>query len=117
MQQSYASKLVTLDTSEPIWEQFFMVMPLVLAGTREMDGSYDLAPKHMVMPMSWNNYVGFVCTPRHGTYQNVERDGVFRLLEVRVHLQAQQVVGRRVEVDRQHVALLDVVAELQLHPV
>lgn len=83
MQQSYASKLVTLDTSEPIWEQFFMVMPLVLAGTREMDGSYDLAPKHMVMPMSWNNYVGFVCTPRHGTYQNVERDGVFTLSYLR----------------------------------
>ena len=74
MQQSSASRLVALDTNEPIWDQFFMVMPLVLAGTKEEDGSYDLAPKHMVMPMSWDNYVGFVCTPRHGTYHNVERD-------------------------------------------
>ena len=83
MQQSSESNLVALDTREPIWDQFFMVMPLVLAGTREEDGRYDLAPKHMVMPMSWDNYVGFVCTPRHGTYRNVERDGVFTLSYLR----------------------------------
>ena len=31
----------------------------------------------MAMPMGWNNYFGFVCTPRHGTYGNIQRDGVF----------------------------------------
>jgi flavin reductase (DIM6/NTAB) family NADH-FMN oxidoreductase RutF len=31
----------------------------------------------MVSPMGWQNYFGFVCTPRHGTYQNIKRDGVF----------------------------------------
>jgi len=54
-----------------------MVAPLVLVGTREADGGDDLAPKHMVTPMGWQNYFGFVCTPRHGTYQNIKRDGVF----------------------------------------
>lgn len=69
--------LEELDVSRPIWEQFFTVAPLVLVGTREPDGADDLAPKHMVTPMGWQNYFGFVCTPRHGTYQNIKRDGVF----------------------------------------
>lgn len=59
-----------IDTHLPIWDRFFTVAPLVLIGTKEEDG-YDLAPKHMVTPMGWENYFGFVCTPRHRTYQNV----------------------------------------------
>lgn len=70
-------RLVELDISESIWERFFWVAPLVLVGTRESDGGHDLAPKHMAMPMGWKNYFGFVCTPRHHTYQNIKRDGVF----------------------------------------
>ena len=69
--------LVELDVNEPIWDRFFWVAPLVLVGTREADGSHDLAPKHMAIPMGWQNYFGFVCTPRHHTYSNVKRDGVF----------------------------------------
>jgi len=53
------------------------VAPLVLIGTRESDGTHDLAPKHMAMPIGWQNYFGFVCTPRHHTYSNIRRDGVF----------------------------------------
>jgi len=70
-------KLVALDTETPIWDRFFTVAPLVLIGTREPDGTDDLAPKHMVSPMGWQNYFGFVCTPRHGTYQNIKREKVF----------------------------------------
>jgi len=69
--------LVELSTRTPIWDRVFMVAPLVVIGTREPDGSDDLAPKHMVSPMGWQNYYGFVCTPRHGTYQNIKRQGVF----------------------------------------
>ena len=68
---------VDLELDEPVWESFFSVFPLVLVGTREEDGSHDLAPKHLAMPMSWDNYFGFVCTPRHGTYRNVQRTGEF----------------------------------------
>ncbi len=71
------SHLVTLDPARPIWEAFFHLHPLVLIGTLEPDGELDLAPKHMVMPMGWENYFGFVCTPRHATYQNIERTGEF----------------------------------------
>lgn len=72
-----SSRLANLDMTRPIWDQFFTVAPLVLVGTREAGGTDDLAPKHMVTPMGWQNYFGFVCTPRHGTYQNIRRDGVF----------------------------------------
>jgi flavin reductase (DIM6/NTAB) family NADH-FMN oxidoreductase RutF len=54
-----------------------MVAPLVLIGTRDEDGSLDLAPKHMAIPMGWQNYFGFVCSPRHHTYTNIERNGEF----------------------------------------
>ncbi len=63
---------IALDISNPIWSHFFTVAPLVIIGTKEDDG-YDMAPKHMAMPIGFKNYFGFVCTPRHGTYQNVLR--------------------------------------------
>lgn len=71
------ANVVEVDTSVPVWEQFFTVAPLVLIGTRDEDGSLDLAPKHMVTPMGWQNYFGFVCTPRHNTCTNIERTGEF----------------------------------------
>ena len=46
---------------------------LVLVGKREPDGGHDLAPKHMSTPIGWDNYYGFVCTPRHHTYGNIQR--------------------------------------------
>lgn len=69
--------LVELDTANPVWDRFFWVAPLVLIGTIEADGAHDLAPKHMALPMGWENYFGFVCTPSHHTYSNIRRDGAF----------------------------------------
>jgi len=74
---STTSNIVEIDTTVPIWEQFFTVAPLVLVGSMDPDGALDLAPKHMVTPMGWQNYFGFVCTPRHATCSNIERTGVF----------------------------------------
>ena len=74
---SKPDNLITIDVAEPIWDRFFTVAPLVLIGTCDPDGAIDLAPKHMVTPMGWQNYFGFVCTPRHGTYANIKRNGVF----------------------------------------
>lgn len=68
--------LVTLDDVEAIWSRFFMVSPLVVVGTMEGEG-YNLAPKHMAMPLGWDNYFGFVCTRRHATYQNIRQSGFF----------------------------------------
>lgn len=77
MQTPARQELIELDIDQPIWERFFWVAPLVLIGTREPDGTHDLAPKHMALPMGWENYYGFVCTPRHHTYTNIQREGVF----------------------------------------
>ncbi|HSG97697.1 MAG TPA: flavin reductase [Woeseiaceae bacterium] len=71
------ASVVELDTTVPVWEQFFTVAPLVLIGTRDAHGNLDLAPKHMVTPMGWQNYFGFVCTPRHATCANIDRSGEF----------------------------------------
>jgi len=70
-------RLVEINVNQPIWDRFFWVAPLVLVGTREANGNHDLAPKHMAMPMGWDNYFGFVCTPSHHTYSNIQRNGVF----------------------------------------
>jgi len=71
------NRLVDIDTSRPVWERFFTVAPLVLIGTTDPDGSPDFAPKHMVTPMGWQNYFGFVCCPAHSTCSNIQRSGVF----------------------------------------
>lgn len=75
--QEAGRALIELDIEQPIWDRFFWVAPLVLVGTREAGGGHDLAPKHMAMPMGWDNYFGFVCTPRHHTYSNIQRCGEF----------------------------------------
>lgn len=77
MVKSVPNELVSLDLSLPIWSRFFTVAPLIVVGTKEADGNYDLAPKHMAMPLGWDNYFGFVCTPSHRTYQNIRREQAF----------------------------------------
>lgn len=63
---------------DQLWERCFSVAPLVIVGSREADGSIDLAPKHMAMPIGHRRTLfGFVCTPRHRTYVNIRRTGQF----------------------------------------
>ncbi|WP_263784751.1 flavin reductase [Salinibacter grassmerensis] len=69
--------IVSLDPEQSFWERFYMVAPLIVVGTQNEDASYNLAPKHMAAPMGWDDYFGFVCTPRHKTYRNAVRTGVF----------------------------------------
>jgi len=65
-----APDLVPLRIGEGLWERVFTVAPLVLVGTRE-GGGYDFAPKHMAMPLGWEGFYCFVCSPQHSTYANV----------------------------------------------
>lgn len=69
--------LVRLGAEHPVWDRFFQVSPLVVVGTKEADGTFDLAPKHMVTALGWGNHFGFVCTPSHATYVNARREGAF----------------------------------------
>lgn len=77
MSEPSGAKRISLDTRFPVWERFFMVSPLVVIATKEPGQGYDLAPKHMVSPMAWENYFGFVCTPIHATYRNIQREKAF----------------------------------------
>jgi len=69
-------RMVSLDIDKALWERVFVVAPLIVVGTPEGDG-YNLAPKHMAMPLGWANYFGFICTPAHGTYHNAKAAGSF----------------------------------------
>lgn len=73
---TFETKTYELST-EALWERVFTVSPLVLVGSKDTDGTYDLAPKHMAMPLGWRDRYCFVCTPRHRTYRNIERHGFF----------------------------------------
>jgi flavin reductase (DIM6/NTAB) family NADH-FMN oxidoreductase RutF len=83
MGSSTLADYVSLDPATGLWERVFTVAPLVLIGTVGQNGRVDLAPKHMVTPLGWGPYFAFVCTPRHGTYQNVEREGTFTVSYLR----------------------------------
>ena len=76
MQPSEANKLIPIPIDRPIWDRFFGVYPLVIVGSKGDDG-YNLAPKHLAMPLGWENYYCFVCSPQHTTYDNIRRNGVF----------------------------------------
>jgi flavin reductase (DIM6/NTAB) family NADH-FMN oxidoreductase RutF len=77
MHDDGAAKLVPLDTGRPIWDRFFLVSPLVIVGSKEADGLYNLAPKHLAMPLGWDNFYCFVCSPGHTSYYNIRRHGAF----------------------------------------
>ena len=71
------SSFLTLRPEQPFFERVYTVSPLVIVGTREPDGSPDLAPKHMAMPLGTEGHFGFVCKPTHSTYRNAKRTGSF----------------------------------------
>lgn len=54
-----------------------MVHALLVIGSKEKDGSYNMAPKHMAMPLGFGPYFGFMGTPRKTTYRNIKREEVF----------------------------------------
>jgi flavin reductase (DIM6/NTAB) family NADH-FMN oxidoreductase RutF len=72
-----AGQLFPLATDRPIWDRFFGVYPLVIVGSKEADGTFNLAPKHLAMPLGWENHYCFVCSPAHTTYHNKRRHGAF----------------------------------------
>lgn len=68
---------VTLSPDDDVWQRCFTVAPLVVIGTRDEDGGFDLAPKHMATPLGWGPWFGFVCTAAHATYRNARREKAF----------------------------------------
>jgi flavin reductase (DIM6/NTAB) family NADH-FMN oxidoreductase RutF len=77
MYRNNGQSLTPLPVDRPIWDRVFGVFPLVLVCSKEAEGGYNLAPKHLAMPLGWENTFCFVCSPRHTTYQNIRRNSAF----------------------------------------
>jgi len=77
MSDSKSSKMIEINVDNEMWNRIYTVHSLVIVGSKEPDGTFNMAPKHMAMPMGFSNYFGFIGTPRKSTYQNVEREKVF----------------------------------------
>lgn len=77
MTESGNENRVQVEIDEDLWNKCYTVNSLVIIGSKEKDGSYNLAPKHMAMPLGFSQYFGFMGTPRKTTYQNVKREGTF----------------------------------------
>jgi|AntRauTorcE11897_2_1112592.scaffolds.fasta_scaffold00774_2 flavin reductase (DIM6/NTAB) family NADH-FMN oxidoreductase RutF len=71
------STMIDITDAPDIWSRCFMVHSLVIIGSREANSAYNLAPKHMAMPLGFGNYFGFMGTPRKKTYENVKREKAF----------------------------------------
>ncbi|HEY7168875.1 MAG TPA: flavin reductase [Candidatus Binatia bacterium] len=77
MSATNSDNLIPLATDRPIWDRIFTVSSLVIVGSKEGEGLYNLAPKHLAMPLGWENRYCFVCSPQHTTYQNIRQHGAF----------------------------------------
>lgn len=69
--------MVNVTDDPEMWNRCFTVYSLIIIGSKERDGSYNLAPKHMSMPLGSGPYFGFMSMPREITYQNIKREGEF----------------------------------------
>jgi flavin reductase (DIM6/NTAB) family NADH-FMN oxidoreductase RutF len=65
-------------TEDPnLWNRFFTIHSLVIIGSKDDEGTYNMAPKHLAMPMGFGPYFGFMGTPRKTTYRNILREKEF----------------------------------------
>lgn len=71
------TNMIEINLDEDVWSRCYTVHSLMVIGTKEENGSYNFAPKHMAMPLGFSNHFGFIGTPRKSTYRNVQREKVF----------------------------------------
>lgn len=97
-----------LDPGGSIWDQVHTVAPLVLVGTKEGDG-HDLAPKHLAMPIGFDEFFTFACTPEHHTFTNVEAHGEFTVSYVRPDavVMIGQAAGPRTDGDKLALGVIE----------
>lgn len=77
MTEHSSSPMIDITDEPDLWTRFFMVHALLVIGSKEKDGRFNLAPKHMAMPLGFGPYFGFMGTPRKTTYRNIKREKVF----------------------------------------
>ncbi len=77
MSEEQDGEMIELDVEQDIWSRAYTVHSLIIIGSKEEDGNYNFAPKHMAMPLGFSNHFGFIGTPRKSTYRNIQREKVF----------------------------------------
>lgn len=77
MPDQTSSSMIDITDDPKLWNRFFTVHSLLIVGTKEKDGSSNMAPKHMAMPLGFGPYLGFMGTPRKTTYRNIQREEAF----------------------------------------
>lgn len=77
MSEQKSSPMIDISDNPNMWNRFFMAHSLFIIGSRDLDGNYNMAPKHMAMPLGFGPYFGFMATPRKTTYRNIQREKVF----------------------------------------
>jgi len=77
MTEENSNEMIELDVEQDVWSRTYTVYSLLIIGSKEEDGNYNFAPKHMAMPMGFSNHFGFIGTPRKNTYRNIQREKVF----------------------------------------
>lgn len=76
-QAAEQSHMIDITDDPHLWSRCYTVHSLVIIGTKEKDANYNMAPKHLAMPMGFGPYFGFIGTPKKATYQNVQREKSF----------------------------------------
>ena len=71
------SPLLSLELEQPIWDRFFTVAALVVIGTRNTDGSYDLFGTHQGYPLEPANLFAFLASPLETAVANALRERAF----------------------------------------
>lgn len=69
--------LISLELDQSIWDRFFTVAPMVVVGTRGVNGSQDLFATHRGFPMGPENLFAFLAAPESGAVVNAVRIGEF----------------------------------------
>ena len=77
MSEQQNADMIELDVDQDVWNRCYTVHSLLIIGSKEEDGHYNFAPKHMAMPLGFSNHFGFMGTPRKKTYRNIQREKVF----------------------------------------
>lgn len=77
MAEKHSKPMIDITGEPNLWDHCFTVHSLVIIGSKEEDGRYNMAPKHMAMPLGFGPYFAFMGTPRKSTYRNIEREEAF----------------------------------------